>query len=87
MSYFAQTISLKWMKTFKQPEGILARWIETLSEFDYTVEHRPGRTHCNADALSRHQCKQHWGKLPKTPWIDELARADEVALHTLQLQP
>ena len=35
--------SLKWLKTFKRPEGILARWIETLSEFSYSIEHRPGR--------------------------------------------
>ena len=34
--------SLKWLKTFKRPEGILARWIETLAEFDYVIEHRPG---------------------------------------------
>lgn len=41
--------SLKWLKTFRRPEGILARWIETLAEFDYVIEHRPGRVHCNAD--------------------------------------
>jgi len=29
--------SLKWLRTFKRPKGILARWIETLAEFDYTV--------------------------------------------------
>ena len=45
--------SLIWLCTFKRPEGILARWIETLAEFDYTVQHRPGRLHSNADGLSR----------------------------------
>jgi len=25
--------SLKWLQTFKRPEGILARWVETLAEF------------------------------------------------------
>ena len=54
--------SLKWLKTFKRPEGILARWIETLAEFDYQIEHRPGRLHCNADGVSRPICKQCWGK-------------------------
>ena len=43
--------SLKWLKTFKRPEGILARWIETLAEFDYEIEHQPGRLHCNADGV------------------------------------
>ena len=83
--------SLKWLKTFKRPEGILARWLETLSEFDITIEHRPGRIHSNADGLSRQNCKQCWGKLPKTPWIDELERANEcthpLGLHALQLLP
>ena len=27
--------SLKWLRTFKRPEGILARWIETLAEFNF----------------------------------------------------
>ena len=45
--------SLKWLGTFKRPEGILARWIESLAEFNYELEHRPGRLHCNADAVSR----------------------------------
>ena len=30
--------SLKWLRTFKRPEGILARWIETLAEFDFEVD-------------------------------------------------
>jgi len=69
--------SLKWLKTFKQPEGILARWIETLSEYDYEIEHRPGRLHSNADALST--CKQCWGKVAPTHWIDECERVEEIA--------
>jgi len=43
--------SLKWLQTFKRPEGILARWVETLAEFDFTIEHRPGRLHSNVDGL------------------------------------
>ena len=53
--------SLKWLNTFKRPEGIMARWIETLAEIDYTIEHRPGRLHCNADGVSRPICKQCYG--------------------------
>ena len=83
--------SLKWLKTFKKPEGILARWLETLSEFQLTIEHRPGRIHSNADGLSRQQCKQCWGRQTKIPWVDELQRADEctnpLGMHALQLLP
>jgi len=70
--------SLKWLNTFKRPEGIMARWIETLAEYDYTIEHRPGRLHCNADSVSRPLCKQCWGKQSKIPWVDELEAADEI---------
>jgi len=70
--------SLKWLNTFKRPEGIMARWIETLAEFDYTIEHRSGRLHCNADGVSRPLCKQCYGKIAKTPWVEELDRADEL---------
>ena len=79
--------SLKWLRTFRNPEGILARWVETLAEFDYSVQHRPGRLHCNADALSRQQCKQCRGYPYKTPWVDELERADNIALNAVQLLP
>jgi len=83
--------SLKWLRTFERPEGILARWIETLAEFNFVVEHRPGRLHSNADAVSRITCKQCWGKVAPTVWIDECERADEIveplSLHALRLLP
>ena len=45
--------SLVWLSSFKSPDGIVARWIEQLSAFDYNVQHRPGHQHANADSLSR----------------------------------
>ena len=71
--------SLKWLKTFKRPEGILARWVETLAEFDVEIEHRPGRLHSNVDGVSRPFCKQCERKEVKMRWVDELERADELA--------
>lgn len=46
------------MVNFKNPEGQLARWLETLSAFDFKIQHRPGLQHKNADALSRLPCRQ-----------------------------
>ena len=40
----------------KQPMGQLARWLETLSEYDFTLQHRKGLKHNNADGLSRISC-------------------------------
>ncbi|KAG1926663.1 hypothetical protein F2P79_024745 [Pimephales promelas] len=48
--------SLTWMLNFRQPEGQVARWLEILQEYDFEVQHRPGRQHANADALSRRPC-------------------------------
>ena len=50
--------ALKWLKIFKDPHGQVARWLEILSEYDFTVEHRPGLKHGNADSLSRLPCWQ-----------------------------
>ena len=50
--------SLIWLRNFHEPEGQLARWLETLQEYDFEIIHRKGRLHCNADALSRISCDQ-----------------------------
>lgn len=48
--------SLTWLHRFKNPEGQLARWLELLSSYDFSIEFRPGRHHLNADGLSRIPC-------------------------------
>ena len=45
--------SLKWMQTMEAPQGMIQRWHETLANFDFQVQHRPGTQHGNADGLSR----------------------------------
>ena len=50
--------SLTWLMNFKEPQGQVARWIEVLSAYNYQIQHRPGRKHQNADALSRDPCGQ-----------------------------
>ena len=44
----------KFLRT-RGPDG---QWLERMQEHDFTVVHRPGRKHCNADALSRVPCRQ-----------------------------
>ena len=51
--------SLLWLQNFKDPLGQIARWLEVLAEYDFTILHRPGLKHSNADALSCKQCGQH----------------------------
>ena len=62
---------LKWLPSFKQVAQIF-------EEYQFTVEHRPGNKHSNADALSRIPCKQ-------CGWQDKLeetsVKADANARH------
>eukprot|EP00731_Ephydatia_muelleri_P032903 Em0024g447a len=50
--------SLRWLQSFHEPEGQVARWLECLSEYDFEVVHRPGSKHTNTDALSCIPCPQ-----------------------------
>ena len=50
--------ALRWLLNFKDPEGQLARWMEILGEYSFSISHRPGRSHGNADGLSRMPCAQ-----------------------------
>ena len=76
--------SLTWLSNFKEPEGQLARWLERLQEYDFSITHRPGKKHQNADSLSRHPCTQcgretHHTDLPS----DVIAMGQQVSPHPL----
>ena len=45
--------ALIWLLRKRDPVGQMAQWITLLSEYDMCIEHRPGKKHGNADALSR----------------------------------
>ena len=45
--------SLKYHKTMPNLSGRMARWIEKMAEFDYKLQHIPGKDNVVADALSR----------------------------------
>ena len=63
--------ALRWLMSFKEPSDQTARWIEILSQFNFVIEHRAGKKHGNADALSRPPCDP-----------DECACFDEVTVVT-----
>ena len=50
--------SLRWLINFRNPEGQVARWLQILGEYDYEIVHRAGKSHQNADSLSRKPCSQ-----------------------------
>ena len=45
--------ALKWLMSIKEPTGRLAPWALTIQQFSFTIKHCSGKTHGNADALSR----------------------------------
>ena len=53
--------SLVWLHRFKDTEGMMSRWLHSLQQFQFSIVHRPGKDHGNADGLSRapsSPCKQ-----------------------------
>jgi len=48
--------ALSWLRKTPEPIGQNARWLEQLGEYDFLVKHRSGKSHGNADAISRHPC-------------------------------
>ena len=50
--------AVSWLHRSKDQVGQPARWIELIDTYDITSQHRPGRKHGNADALSRYPCRQ-----------------------------
>ena len=48
--------ALQWLRRMPDPCGQQARWIGALEQFDYSILHRPGSRHGNADAMSRRPC-------------------------------
>jgi len=50
-------VSLRWLMSFKDLEGQLARWMERLQQYEFEIVHRKGQIHRNADGLSRRYCE------------------------------
>ena len=77
--------ALQWLMRTPTPIGQQARWLDILGEFQFTVVHRPGRSHQNADALSRRPCKQCGAEPEETETLRlcaiQIENADHVAGH------
>jgi len=58
---FTDHISLKWLRDIRHRKGRLYRYSLLLQPYQYTVHHKPGRLHTNADVISR------LDNLPVTP--------------------
>ena len=72
---------LRWLMQYKNPEGQVARWLEILSSFDMKIIRRPGRSHRNADGMSRIRCKQcgMYSEVEAEDFAEKIEIHDQVA--------
>lgn len=70
---------------FKEPEVMLAAWLLVLETFDFSIEHRPEKQHCNADGL----CRMLVGKCFNSDCSDvcRLVREDKSAGAIVTVKP
>ena len=61
---------LKWLRSMKNPRGIIFRWLQELESYDFTVDHVAGKSTGAADGLSR---STHL----RDPTPEEVAEAEE----------
>ena len=63
--------NLKWLTSVKPQQSKLALWCLSMSEYDFYIEHKPGRYHVVPDTLSRLPVSYAYSSLVFLP--DELA--------------
>ncbi len=51
--------ALQWMMEFRNVQGQSAHWLEKFQQYDFSIVHRQGVKHGNADALSKRPCAEH----------------------------
>ena len=51
--------ALVWIYSFEEPDGMAARWIEKLGQFNFDIKHRAGKRIPHADCLSRINTEDH----------------------------
>lgn len=72
--------ALTWLINFKNLEGQTARWMQRLQEYNFSSEHRRGKNHSNADALSRRPCPEVCKHCTKVEDRDKLVQVCSITL-------
>lgn len=77
-------VSLRWLLSFKELEGQLARWLERLEQYDFEILYRKGNFHLNADGLSRCPCEKnpckYCTKVKKVKDVERLEKIGRIIL-------
>ena len=77
--------SLTWLRNFREPEGMVARWIAHLQPFNFVIVHRPGKHCSHADDLSRRTsrpCKRETCPECKPLHKDDTSKTETACCYT-----
>ena len=70
------------VKDFKNPEGMIARWLSVLSTYNFSIEFRRGSLHTNAAAMYR---KTH--RICKNPSCSDCVNLVKTCERVLKIVP
>ena len=78
--------AIRWMLEKPVVQGKYGRWLTVLSTYDFSIEHRPGNRHSNADGLSRIPCHQ-CAVITCVRWHKKSKMISGLQMMVLQLAP
>lgn len=64
--------ALKWIFKSADLYAQNARWVETLSNYKFEIQHRSGSLHGNADSLSRFAIEQATANQSNNTWATDI---------------
>ncbi len=80
--------SRTWLRNFKEPEDVVARWITLIQPCDFKIVHQPIKYHSHADGLSRRTsrpCKRD--TCPEcAPLLHQVTGEEEETVRVITLQ-
>ena len=79
--------ALQWLQSLRNPQGRIARWIERLLPYDFTIEYTRPALLPHADALSRLPTRPCAPDCTKCEKLDKQEGTAEAVVTTTRLQP
>lgn len=82
--------ALQWLRNFKQPSGLVARWLSRLAAYKFEVQYIKGVDNVEADALSRRPirpCPTDCKKCTRLEFQEHTINAQNISVFWVTVQP